>query len=197
VSVVGLAVITLDGQMSVQLSTDANSVVALGGEAVHDAAPPGAPIEPAFGPGPNALPADKTDLFGLWLAAVPVVAWGGPLGSWFASRLSTRQLVVFVGSLAALELVTTVVFVDDLRENPALLVFAVSSAVLLLGSLAWLAEHRNRVLGLPGVALDESLTRPGLDVSPGYRDDLDPDEPTAGSDGPAASEPAGDDETDR
>ncbi len=171
VSAVGMALVALDGQLSVQLSADGAGVVALGGEPVHDAAAAGAPVEPAFGTGPE-LPARQTDLFGLWLAAVPIVAWGAPLGSRFAAKVTARTLVVFVAVLAALELVTTLVFVDDLRSDPALVAFAVSGALLLVVSLWWLARHRNRLLGLPGVRVDRTLTRSDLDVAPDYREAL-------------------------
>jgi hypothetical protein len=52
-------------------------------------------LSTATGPGAPPL---KYDLFGLWIAAVPVVAWGAPFGSWLAAQMTTRRLVQFVTS---------------------------------------------------------------------------------------------------
>ena len=90
VSAVGLVVLGLvDGQLAITL--DAGGDVVQVGRRVLD--------EPLSGA--------RFDLFGLWLAAVPVVAWGAPAGAWAAARMSARTLVVFAGVLAATEMLTT------------------------------------------------------------------------------------------
>lgn len=66
-----------------------------------------------------------TDVFGMWLAAVPVVVAGAPLGSWFASRATTDTLSSFIAGLAIIELTSTAVFLEPLRTDPTLAAFAV------------------------------------------------------------------------
>ena len=125
VSVVGLVLFgLLDGQLWVDVSGD--RVTAVGGQLVD-------------------LPAGRNDLFGLWFAAVPVVVWGAPLGSWFAARIGEAHLVVFVACLATIEVITTFVLVEELREDPALLAYLVGGLVVLPTSLIWLRRHRGRV----------------------------------------------------
>ena len=75
-------------------------------------------------------PAAGIDVFGMWIAAIPVVVIGAPLGSWFASRVSPRLLVRFIAALAGLELLSTMLFLDELRTDPTLGVFAVVGLVL-------------------------------------------------------------------
>ncbi|MEM8746099.1 MAG: sulfite exporter TauE/SafE family protein [Actinomycetota bacterium] len=82
-----------------------------------------------------------TDVLGMWLAAVPIVVVGAPLGSWFADRVSPRALATFIGSLAVVELVSTVLFVEELRTD--LTVAAVGAIGLVV---AGLALHRILVL---------------------------------------------------
>ncbi len=174
ISVAGLVVLgILDGQLAVTLGAG-GSVAEVGGRAVADAAA-GSAVVPTFGAG---LPLDaaKADLFGLWLAAVPVVCWGAPLGAWVASRVRTRQLVVFVALLAALEIASTIAFVDDLRSDPALIAYAVGGAVVLVAGLVWMARHRLSFFGVPGVDLDAALSRKHLDVAEDYREHLEEDE---------------------
>ncbi len=84
------------------------------------------------------------DLFGMWLAAIPVVVIGAPLGSWFAQRVTAETLTRFIGVLASLELVSTALFLDELRTNPALAAFAVIGlAMSLIGvrQIVALREH--------------------------------------------------------
>lgn len=70
-------------------------------------------------------PSTGIDVPGMWLAAIPVVAIGAPFGSWFADRVSTAALARFIAALAALELLTTVLFLDELRTDPSLALFLV------------------------------------------------------------------------
>jgi len=162
VSVLGFLVLgVVDGQLDIALS-DAG-VVAVGGEST--AAP---------------LDAGRFDLFGLWIAAVPVVAWGAPLGAWVTSKVTDRQLVTAVLVLAAIEIVSTIVFIDELRTDPGLLAFAVVGSAVLLALLGWAQRHRVALLGLQPLAADAPLTRSRLDVGRRYHsqvvgepDDLD------------------------
>ena len=171
VSVVGFFVIGIfDGQLSVGLDAFGD-VDAVGGSAVAtDAVVEGGAA--VFGTG-TALEARRFDLFGLWIAAVPVVAWGAPLGSWVSSKLSDRRLVVFVVALAATEVLTTVIFLDALRTDARLVIFGVASLAVLFGGLGWLQANRVKILRLDPVAGDTTLTRSGLDIGPRYREQLE------------------------
>lgn len=125
VSVVGLAALGLvDGQLGVDVVDD--RVVEVGTTAVD-------------------LRADRNDLFGLWFAAVPVVVWGAPLGSWVASRVSEAQLVGFVAALAGVEVLTTVVLVEELRTEGPLVAYLATGLVLVPSALIWLRRNRTRV----------------------------------------------------
>lgn len=125
-----------------------------------------------FGSG-AALDAGRYDLFGLWLAAAPVVAWGAPLGSFVSSRVTDRRLVTAVVMLAAIEVISTIVFLDELRSDPWLVVFGVAGLIVMFALLSYVKANRKRILGLPEVDLDQSLTRDRLDVGPGLAEDLD------------------------
>ncbi len=81
--------------------------------------------------GPEA--ATRFDLFGLWLAAAPVVVWGAPFGSWVADRASERTVIRFVGLMAMAEVITTIAFLDRLRSDVALALFGIAGLVA-----AWL-----------------------------------------------------------
>jgi len=70
--------------------------------------------------------AGETDVFGMWLAAVPVVVAGAPLGSWFAGRAAPSVLAGFIAALAALELASTGFFLDELRTDPAVAAFGLA-----------------------------------------------------------------------
>ena len=82
---------------------------------------------------------------GLWLAAVPVVVWGAPLGSFAASLVSERVLVRFVAVLAAVEVATTVVLVDELRRDPVLAGFLAVGLVAAPAGVLALRRHRRLV----------------------------------------------------
>ncbi len=111
VSIVGLVVFgLLDGQLAVEVVHD--RVVSVGGV-------------------PTDLDAANHDLLGLWLAAVPVVVWGAPLGSLMASLVREDQLVRFVAGLAAFEVLTTVLLVPELRTEPGPLIYLIVGLVAL------------------------------------------------------------------
>ena len=168
VSIAGFVLYGLvDGQLSVTVVD--GTVTHVGGDAV--AAVDSAAV---FGNG-AALPADRFDLFGLWLAAAPVVAFGAPLGAWVSSLVTDRQLVRFVVGLAVAETVSTIVFLDGLLvdPDPALIAYAVIGGVVMVAGLNALKRNRRRILGLPGVDTASPFTRERLDVGARFRDDLD------------------------
>ncbi|MFK7919413.1 MAG: TSUP family transporter [Ilumatobacter sp.] len=167
VSIVGFIVVGIfDGQLAIGLDA-VGDVISIDGAAVAangDAA--------RFGAG-TALEAQRFDLFGLWIAAVPVVAWGAPLGSWVTSKMSDRRLVGFVVALAAAEVLTTIIFLEPLRNDAQLVVFSIASIIVLFGGLGWLQANRVKILRLDPVAGATTLTRSGLDFGPKYREQLE------------------------
>jgi uncharacterized membrane protein YfcA len=117
-------------------------------------------------------PGATPDLFGLWLAAVPVVAIGAPFGSWVASKASERRLVVFVVALGLLEVLTTVIFLDALHSDVGLVAFTAGAAAVTLLGLRFLARRQRELFALPPLDLDAPLLRGRIDAGPRYRDDL-------------------------
>jgi len=176
VSIVGLLVLGIgDGHLSVQLSEGTTGeVVAVAGQSVSMVEVDGR-TAPAFTAGEDGLPAKRFDLFGLWLAAIPIVVWGAPLGSWFASRINARQLVIFAGLLAAAELITTIIFIPDLHRVSGLSIYAVVGLVSMLLGLYLLARYRRVIFRLPPLSPEETLHRGSLDVRPGYERHLGDD----------------------
>lgn len=118
----------LHGQLDVTLVGD--QVVAIGGRPI------------------SAGPAVHYDIFGMWLAAVPIVVWGAPLGTYFIHTLRESRLIAFVAAMAAAEVVSTAIFLDDLRTDPALLAFAIGGLVIAITSVWLLNRHRHRILQL-------------------------------------------------
>ena len=116
---------------------------------------------------PEAFPAARYDLLGLWLAAVPVVCWGAPLGSAFAARITSRQLALFVAVLAALEGVTTVLLLKELRTDPWLVAFGVVGGGLLVGTLYLCVQFRHHIAEVR-INPSRSITREGIDVGPEF-----------------------------
>lgn len=128
-SATGLLILGLaDGQLIVEVN-GVGDVTSVGGQMISPA-----------------LPGGQYDLLGLWLAAVPIVAWGAPLGSWVINRLRERRLIVFVASMAALEVITTVLFLGDLRTDPALVIYFLAVGAGTLLTVRWLAKNRRRLL---------------------------------------------------
>lgn len=127
VSVVGIVTLGIvDGQLDVTVVDD--RVTDVGGTAVD-------------------LAAGRADLLGLWLAAVPIVVWGAPLGSWAAARVREATLVGFVAFLATVEVVTTLLLVDELRSNAAMIGYMAAGLVLLPATLLVLHRRRDDVFG--------------------------------------------------
>lgn len=155
VSVVGFVVLGLiDGQLGIDVD-QAGQVTAVGGETLE-----------------QALPSRQADLFGMWLAAAPVVAWGAPFGAFVASRLSSAALVRLAVVLSLGEVVSTILFLEPLRSDRGLQVFAVVGALVSVSSLTLIAARRRRLFGLPDMALSTRLTRGTTEVSGKYRQEF-------------------------
>lgn len=170
VSLMGLLVLGIgNGHLSVELADGTSGgVVAVAGDVVGMVETDDGRMVPAFTGDGDPLPARRFDLFGLWLAGIPIVAWGAPLGAWFASRMTARQLVIFAGSLAAVELVTTIIFLPALHGINALSIYAITGLASMLVGLYLLAKYRRLIFGLPGLSPEETLRRGSLDIKPGY-----------------------------
>ncbi|MEM1332077.1 MAG: sulfite exporter TauE/SafE family protein [Actinomycetota bacterium] len=108
-----------------------------------------------------AVPSTGADVFGMWLAAVPVVVVGAPVGSWFATRVSGAALARFIGGLAALEVVSTIVFLDELRTDPAVTAFALAGSVGTSAAVMCAMRVRDR---LASAACDVSASVRRLDI---------------------------------
>ncbi len=155
VSIVGLVLLgVVDDQFASQIGND-GLVRAVGGESL---------VTP--------LTVRQADLFGMWLAALPVVAWGAPIGSLVAARMSANSLVKLVVALAAAETLSTVVFLEDLRTDRQLLGFGFVALVVSLGGLTLVARNRQRLFGLPPLRPGTLLTRGNVEVAAGYLEDL-------------------------
>lgn len=130
VSVVGLVILGIGhGQLDVALDAS-GEVVAVGGVTIEAEA------------------ASSHDLRGLWLAAVPIVVWGAPLGTYVVHRLREEWLVLFLGALATLEVLSTIVLVDALRTDLRLVLYGVISLAVAVIGIRVLATHRHAILGL-------------------------------------------------
>ncbi|MDY7102585.1 MAG: sulfite exporter TauE/SafE family protein [Actinomycetota bacterium] len=177
VSVVGLAVLGIgDGQLDVVV-TD-GEVLSVGGQEVTlmDGAP--VAIDGSVGlVGEPGIPARRFDVFGLWIAAVPIVAWGAPIGAVIAGRLTDRMVVRVVVTLAVAELVTTIVFLDDVRTDPVLAAFGVALAAVLTGTCWAARRHRRRLFGVGGFTADRPMRGDSIDPSPAWGAGSEPGEP--------------------
>ncbi len=155
ISITGFVVLGLfDGQLNVDLGPD-GLVTAVGGESFAE------PIS-----------ARRADLYGMWLAAVPVVAWGAPIGAWVASRMSPRALVILALSVAAAEVISTLVFLDALRSDWTLVIYSIVGAVVAIGGVMALAANRQRLFGLPPIDLSTMLTRSSVEAARNYQREL-------------------------
>lgn len=133
ISIAGFVVFGLvDGQLATTL--DANGDVTHVGGTLVD--PP--------------LAGDRYDLFGIWLGASVVVVWGAPFGAWVASVVGERSLIRFVGAMAIAEVITTVIFLDQLRTDAALLAFAVFGLISAFVAVELLARSRSWFMAAPG-----------------------------------------------
>ncbi|HJN93010.1 MAG TPA: hypothetical protein QGF05_09850, partial [Dehalococcoidia bacterium] len=73
--------------------------------------------------------------------------------------LHEDRLVKFVGTLAAVEVVSTAILVDDLHDKPALATYGIIGLIVALSGIALLRRHRSRILALP-------QQPPALEVQP-------------------------------
>lgn len=149
VSVLGFLYLGLYRGM-LNLTIEGGQVVALGGQTLA-----------------TPLDAGRNDLLGLWLAGLIASCWTAPLGAAFAAAVSTRVLVGFVAALAMTEVVTTVIFLPQLHQDPALITFALVSLVVLLIALSLGSRYRHLIAG---TVVDEraSLGRDAVDAVPDY-----------------------------
>ena len=130
-SVLGFVVLGIaHGQLDVELAASGD-VVAVGGEAA------------------SPLSADRYDLLGLWIAAIPVVAWDAPLGTYVVHLLAEHRLIAFVDVLAGTEVVSTLILLDDLHSDPALIAYAVGGLLTLLVGVRLPRRYRREILDLP------------------------------------------------
>lgn len=97
----------------------------------------------------GALSASRGDLFGIWLAAVPVVVWGAPLGAWVAGKVGDATIIALVAALAVVEVASTVLLVDDIRSNAAMATMVIAGSVL--GPVVLVAARRRLRIPLDGV----------------------------------------------
>ena len=112
VSLFGFAILGFfHGQLDIGLSADASEVISVNGA--------------TFGP----QPAVQFDLFGIWLAAAPVVALMAPVGAFVVTKVSEKAVIYFVGFISSLELLSTAIFLDTLRTNLGLLIFFIAGLV--------------------------------------------------------------------
>ncbi len=129
-SVAGFVVLGLvNGQLSVMLD-QAGAVVSVGGQTV------------------DALPARQYDVFGLWMAAVPVIVWGAPLGAYTAHMMTERRLIRFVAGMAALEVLSTIIFLDALRTDYALAIYGVLGLLTAIAGIRYMSVRRISILNL-------------------------------------------------
>jgi len=93
----------------------------------------------------TSLDAHRFDLLGLWMAAVPIVVWGAPLGSLVASKVNEVHLVSAVAVLAATEVITTFILVTELRTDSALVAYMVLGLLVLPTAFVVLRANRRAV----------------------------------------------------
>ena len=130
ISVLGLLVLGFGhGQLNVELAPR-GEVVAIGGT--------------QLGP----LSADRYDLLGLWLAAIPVVVWGAPLGTHIVHLVKERTLVAFVGTLAVAEVLSTFILLEDLHTDPILIGYCIVGLICLPMGVSLLRRYRTTILNL-------------------------------------------------
>ncbi|MDH3499608.1 MAG: hypothetical protein OEM97_05765 [Acidimicrobiia bacterium] len=119
------------GQLDITLDAAGDAVTHVGGNVV------------------DRLPARQYDTFGLWLAAVPVIVWGAPLGAWVAHIMTERRLIMFVAGMAPLEVVSTAIFLDDLRTDGAPVLYGLVGLIGAIAAISFLSRRRHSMLRLP------------------------------------------------
>ncbi len=163
ISCLGFAVLGVgEGQLLVSLDAGQQHLASVSGRPVT-LTPSG---QLAFTSALNSpAPVGRFDVFGFWVAAFPVVAWGAPIGSWLAAKISSRNLTRLIVGFALAEVVSTAVYLDDLRTDPVLLAYALLGTAVLLGLLQLVSIHRGKLFGLPEVDLDRSVNSERVDIA--------------------------------
>ena len=95
----------------------------------------------------------------MWLAAIPVVIWGAPLGTHIVHLVKEQTLVAFVGTLAVVEVLSTFILLDDLYKDPILIGYCIVGLISLPMSVSLLRRYRTTILKLPMVGSDDLLGR--------------------------------------
>ncbi|HSF85352.1 MAG TPA: sulfite exporter TauE/SafE family protein [Acidimicrobiia bacterium] len=140
VSVVGLVTLGLGhGQLSTEVVD--GMVVAVGGSAI------------------DPVPAARFDVWGLWISAVPAVIWGAPLGTMFVHSLNERHLISFLAIMAGIEVVSTAIFLPQLRSDPWLLTYALVGLAVSVLAVRWLHAHRDGLLGSAAPSKVDAMLR--------------------------------------
>ncbi len=151
-SIVGAVVFAgFDRQFATTFAAD-GTVVAVGGDLL---ATPAAPRQ--------------ADVFGMWLAAVPIVAWGAPMGALVASRLRSTDLARVVVALGVTEVLTTVLFVPELRSDAALGGFGLAGAVVGVAGVVGLSNRLHHGRDAGGSL---TITRDSVEVSTDYLEEI-------------------------
>ena len=70
------------------------------------------------------------------------------MGAWVVHKLSRRAIEIFVATMALAEVLTTVVFLPDLRSDAHLAGFAIVSLALAFLAIGLLERHRHSLLNL-------------------------------------------------
>ncbi|SMF64178.1 Uncharacterized membrane protein YfcA [Alteromonadaceae bacterium Bs31] len=74
------------------------------------------------------------DVKHLWLLAAPIVIIGAPLGAVFCRRVTTRSLLIFISTIVATEVISTLILVPiNLSHTPYYFALTLFSLLLLLG----------------------------------------------------------------
>ncbi len=79
--------------------------------------------------------------------------------------LREERLIAFVGLMAATEVISTAIFLDELRHDPLLVVYALGGITVALVGVRLLAVHRRRLLALPAAALPAMAEPDGAAVT--------------------------------
>ncbi len=83
--------------------------------------------------------------------------------------MTSRQLLQFVAALALAEVISTAIFLGELRTDPYLLAYALVGVAVTLGLLWLIARNRAQLFLLPDVNLDASVNTQRIDVADTYR----------------------------
>ena len=77
------------------------------------------------------------------------MVWGAPLGTYVVHLLEEHRLIAFVGMLAAVEVISTFILLDDLHDDPALIAYCVGGLITVAVGVRLLHRYRREILDLP------------------------------------------------